>query len=143
MPAQIHQLSDTEGPTARDQQPSLEQLLQQSRNLLTEGADQIRDISRLAFLELELAVASSKRWLWGVLMFSASSLLSCTFLIAALAVLLLDTATPAVVLLLCGIGNAIVASALYFWVRSLSRKMAFQNLRQQLHKNDRLADVHG
>jgi hypothetical protein len=137
MAAQVHQLAAAEAaPEPGTQQPSLDQLLQHSRNLFAEGVDQVRDISDLAFMELELAVASSKWWLLAVLMFCVSSLLFFTFTIAALVVLLVETATPAAVLLLCGIVNAIGACVLFFWIKSLSQKLTFRNLRQHLSKEN-------
>lgn len=142
MAAQIHPHPAAEEAPARDtQQPSLEQLLQHSRDLIAEGVVQARDIGELAFMEFELAVTTSKWLLLAVVLFCASGLLFLTFMMAALAVALLDTATPASVLLLCAACNAVVAGILFFWIKSLSRKMLFRNLRRQLSIEDKAAHV--
>lgn len=142
MAAQLHQLPDPEeAPAPESPQPSLEQLIGHTRDLIADGVNQARGIGELAFLEFELALSTSKWLMLAVVLLCGSGLLSLTFMMAALAVLFMDTASPSSVLLLCGLCNLVVASMLLLWIKSLSRKMLFRNLREQLSAKDNADNV--
>jgi len=138
MPAEAHPISETEVPPANegDSPPpvSLEKLLNYCRELATETTSQFRDVGDLAFMELELAVTTSKWWILAMVMFCTSSVLAFTFIVSAAVLLFVESGSSAMVLLICGAVNAVVACFLLVAIKSLSKKMVFRNLRQQLTK---------
>lgn len=112
---------------------SLESLVTSTRELYVETSAQVRDIGELAFMELELAIRSLQWGIWALLMFGACSVLACTFLMVATALLLVNSSvSPAVIMLFCGGFSAIAAGFLYLCLRSLTKKMTFTHLRSHL-----------
>lgn len=138
MPAEAPPISETEvPPTNKGDSPqpvSLEKLLNYCRELATETTSQFRDVGDLAFMELELAVNTSKWWILAMFMFCTSSILTFTFIVSAAVLLFVDSGLSAMVLLICAAVNAVVACMLLLAIKSLSKKMVFRNLRQQLTK---------
>ncbi len=104
-----------------------------TRELYAETTAQLRDLGELAFMELELAIKSLQWGMLALLMLGASSMLAFTFLmVAAVLTLVNSSVSPAVVMLLCGGFSAIAACFLYLYLRSLTKKMTFSNLRSHL-----------
>jgi len=138
MQAEAHPISETKVPPTNegDSPPpvSLEKLLNYCRELGTETTSQFRDVGDLALMELELTVTTSKWWILAMVMFCTSSVLAFTFIVSAAVLLFVDSGSSVMVLLICGAVNAVVACILLVAVKSLSKKMVFRNLRQQLTK---------
>jgi len=136
MTARINQLREPEEPLAPTDAgcgtPALEQLLQQSRELVADGVKQVRDTGELAFMELESAIAALKWWLCATIMFSTCSVLAGTFLTVAILMMFMDTASLGTVLWLCAGFNVIAAGILVVCIRSLTGKLVFKNLRRQI-----------
>jgi hypothetical protein len=120
-------------PPPPAEQPTLEQLICSTRELYADTAAQFRDVGELAFMELELAIKSLQWGVWAVLLFGASSVMAFSFLVLAMTILLMEnTVSPALASLLIGGFCGGTACLLYLWLRSLARKMTFQNLRRHL-----------
>ncbi|MEZ5572531.1 MAG: hypothetical protein R3E64_10965 [Halioglobus sp.] len=138
MPNEAPPFSEIEVPARSEEcspQPvSVEQLLNQCRELITETTSQFRDVGDLACMEFELAVTTSKWWILAMVMLCTSSILAFTFIVSAAVLLFIDSGPAAVVMLICGAVNTVLACILLVAVRSLSRKMVFRNLRQLLAK---------
>lgn len=120
-------------PTETGDHISLDRLVTSTQELYAETTAQFRDIGELAFMELELAVKSLQ---WGVvalLLLTTCSVLACIFLIAAIVLALANIGvSPALLLLVCGGVSAVASSVLYLFLRSLTKKMTFSNLRNHL-----------
>jgi hypothetical protein len=113
--------------------PALDQLVASSRDLYIESTAQLRDIGELAFMELELAIKSLQWGILALLMFGASSIMACMFLmLATVLVLVGSSVSPAAVMLLCGGFSAVAACFLSLGLRSLTTKATFRNLRNHL-----------
>jgi hypothetical protein len=123
---------DAEGTAA------IAQLISEARELLALTSEQYRGVADLAVMEAQLALSSLKWGLCALVMFSASCLLTYTCFLAAGALALLERDVPmAGVLALCGALNAVVAVALFHWLKALAGNLYFTNLRRFLSGADR------
>lgn len=114
-------------------EPSLDELLSSARDLYSETTAQIRDIGELAFMELELAIRSLQWGIWTLFMFGACSVMAGTFLMMAIVLVMIKSSVPpAAVMLACGIFSATAAFFLFLGLRSLTKRMTFNNLRGHL-----------
>lgn len=111
----------------------LDDLVDGARDLYSETAAQIRDIGELAFMELELALRSLQWGIWTLFMFGACSVMAGTFLMMSIVLVMVKSSVPpAAVMLACGVFSATAALFLFLGLRSLTRRMTFQNLRGHL-----------
>lgn len=112
---------------------SLEQLFAGTRELFVQTTGQLRGISELAFMELDLAISSFHWWVWTLVLFSVSSVMTFTLIIAAALLAFTENAiSPSAVMLIMGGLSALVASGLFLCLKALSKKMTFNTLRAQL-----------
>jgi hypothetical protein len=115
------------------EKPTLDQLMASIRELYADSTVQLREIGELAFMELELAIRSLQWGVLALLMFGASSIMACTFLMLATVLVLVESkVSPAAVMFFCGGFSAVAACCLYFCLRYLTKKMTFRNLRNHL-----------
>lgn len=111
----------------------LEQLVEDVQRLFAQTSTQVKGLGELAFMEFELALGAIKWGLWSLLMFSAACLLTGTFLLLAVAFLLLENGVSLpVVLAMCGVVNALAAGCFYLLMKNLAQKMRFAKLRRHL-----------
>tara|TARA_R110001592_G_scaffold363371_1_gene685522 strand:- start:134553 stop:134990 length:438 start_codon:yes stop_codon:yes gene_type:complete len=112
---------------------SLETVIAHASELFGEARQQLRDVGELAFMELELAVESFKWSLWTMLLFAVASIMTLTLLMVSLLLLFLPQGIPAAtVILLCGLGTAVIAAGLFMLLRTLTKRLYFAGLRSQL-----------
>jgi hypothetical protein len=113
--------------------PSLDELVSSAHELYSDTTAQIRGIGELAFMELELAIRSLQWGIWTLFMFGACSVMAGTFLLLAIALLLMESSfPPATVMLVCSVFSATAAAFLLLGLRSLTKRMTFKNLRRHL-----------
>ncbi len=108
------------------------------RRLWDESAAQARDVSELAFLELDLAANSLRRMLWSVLVLAGLAVTIWGFLIAAMTAALVEHGLSLSASLLVGaIANIAAAAGLMVFIRTLAQDVGFRNLRRYLLKQNR------
>lgn len=113
--------------------PTLDQLVYSARDLYAQTSAQVRDVGELAFMELELAIRALQWGIWTLFMFGACSVMAGTFLMLAMVLAMLESSVPPVaVMLACGVFSATAAFFLFLGLRSLTKRMTFQNLRGHL-----------
>lgn len=112
---------------------SLAQLLAGARDLCAGTLDQFRGIGDLAFMELDQAVSTLQWWIGALVLFIVSSIMACTFIVAASVIVFTDSVfSPVATMLLLGGINASVACGLFLCLKTLARKMTFRTLRAHL-----------
>lgn len=133
-PEAISQPSTAEDePSAAPEAASLDSVIAHVLELYNEVGQQLRGVGELAFMELELALASLKWSLLTVLMLAAASIMTLTLLIVSVILLFLPQGVSAVsVVLLCTVGCALVAAGFFLVLRVLTKRLYFAGLRSQL-----------
>jgi len=122
-----------EAPSGAQQAASLDAVVAHALEFYNEAGQQLRDIGELAFMELELAVASLKWSLLTVFMLATASIMTLTLLIVSVILLCIPQGVSAVsVVLLCTLGCALIAACFFVLLRVLTRRLHFAGLRRQL-----------
>lgn len=141
----VHQIDSGEHPAPAPHnrhEPTLDDLSVGVRELYGESTAQLRDIGELAFMELELAIRSLQWGLWALFMFGACSVMTATFLMMTVVLVLVKSSVPpAAAMLVCGVFSATAALFLFLGLRSMTRRMAFRNLRGHMTQMQDAAHV--
>lgn len=125
-----------ESPPEED--ASLAAIVADVGSLWSEAAAQLRGVSELAFLELELAADSLLKIFWATLVLAGLVLCTWLFLLGILAAEMLEFGVPLPLTLLAAAAvNLLAAGALFSFIRFMARDMQFRNLRRYLAQQSR------